>query len=82
MFEQTIKDNENKKIHKHIILTPEQSINLNQIQVAYNVNKTRSINTSELINICVLSYLEILKNMNEQEALNIIEQKHNEILKL
>jgi len=85
MFQETLnKEYEDKhKIHKHIKLDAINNMNLNEIQIAYKLNKQEHINLEELINISILFFVRelntIITNGDEQEAINLIETLKKEL---
>lgn len=84
MFNDLINENENKKIHKHITIKAKNNMNLNKIQLAYKIEKNRTININELINISICFFCDTLKHIesqeNESQALKIIEQYHDKLI--
>lgn len=85
MFKETLnKEYKDKdKIHKHIKLDAINNMNLNEIQIAYKLNKQEHINLEDLINVSIMFFVgelkTIISNGNEQEAINLIEKLQKEI---
>lgn len=81
MFENTINENNKLIVQKHITLTPETSIKLNALKIAYEC-KYKRIPYNNLINISILVLMEYLNSIPEQQAINFIKSYNDKLNEL
>ncbi len=83
MFNETINENKNKQIQKHITLTIENYLKLSDIQTAYKLNNNSNIDFKTLINIAIIYFIndmELESNFNEKVCLKEIEKLHDQYI--
>lgn len=83
MFNETINENKNKQIQKHITLTFENYLKLSDIQTAYKLNNNCTIDFKTLINIAIIYFIndmELKSNLNEKVCLKEIEELHDQYI--
>lgn len=83
MFNETINENKNKQIQKHITLTIENYLKLSDIQTAYKLNNNSTIDFKTLINIAIIYFIndmELKSNLNEKVCLKEIEKLHDQYI--